>query len=453
MSCFSMRRERLFSHLATDIVPVLFNGGERLRNPSNTFPFRGESHVLYLAGQLPPCAVLVLEAAQAHIFVEKISVDDAVWSGPGEAWDSIAARCEASVHGLDELAGFLKNLGVERCASLPIQDPKAGQYQREVLGRVPDIKASQSDLALAKALVQVRLIHDEVAQEQLRLAGRISVDAHRAGIKATRVGGDECEVLAAMLQVMYSRHCVPSFAPIVTVHAERLHQPNVGGALVDGDMLEADVGAEVASGFCGDITNTWPVNGKYSPEQKAVYDAVLRAHRHCASMLRPGVRYLEVHQAADRILAEGLKDMGIWRGSVEQALESNAQALFFVHGIGHLLGIDVHDMEDLGDLAGYQEGRIRPQRFGGNCLRLDRDLQAGMALTVEPGLYFIPELLDDGEVHKRYGNLIDWEAVERYRGVRGVRIERNYLITPEGSELLTPGLPDETWEMEEFMRS
>jgi len=251
-----------------------------------------------------------------------------------------------------------------------------------------------------------------------------------------------------MLAVCARQGAVPSFQPIVTVAGERLHQPHVGRPLRAGDLLLADFGAETPTGWAGDVTNTWPVSGRYTPPQREVYRVVLEAHRRAVALLRPGTRYRDVHLAACRATAEGLVDLGLLKGDPDALVERDAHALFFPHGIGHLLGLDVHDMEDLADLAGYAPGRQRSDRFGLRWLRLDRDLEEGFAVTIEPGFYWIPELLDDPGRRQTFADCVDWKRVEEFRSVRGVRIERDYLVTASGSELLTPGLPDEPDEVE-----
>ncbi|MBQ7568288.1 aminopeptidase P N-terminal domain-containing protein [bacterium] len=458
MSCFSERRRRLTSQLS-GIPVILANGWERLRNPSNTYNFRGESHVIYLAGKLPAGAFITLNGDDVRVYLEPVSVDDAVWSGPGESWEVLAERHEASIRPLSELGGYIGELGRDQWASLPVQDPKAQAYLTDLLGRSPNFKQYERDRKLAEAMVECRLINDEFSIAELRRAGKLSVEAHFAGVqvvsrhaaRVSRRANDERDVLTAMMEVLHWQGAEVSFAPIITIAGERLHQPHIGGSLNSGSLLLVDFGAETENGWAGDITNTWPLCGEFKPEERAVFDTVVAAYNACVSMLKPGRRYLDVHMRAAEVLAEGLKDMGILRGSTAELLERDAHAFFFPHGIGHLMGLDVHDMEDLGDIAGYQKGRVRSKRFGLNCLRLDRDLRAGMALTVEPGIYFIPELLDNPQIRAEYKDCIDWDRVEKYRGVRGIRFERDHLITADGSECLTPGLPANADEVEKLM--
>jgi len=442
------RRTRLAERLP-EVPVLLLNGTERPRNyPGNPFPFRPDSHFLYFCGVMPAGAAVVLDQGRAHLFLEPVTADDAVWSGPGPVWEELAEEARVQVHPRGNLSAFVERLGRDRVATMPSQDPASRAEQQALLGRAPEPQGATVDGRLARAVVELRLRQDPAACQELRRAGGITVQAHLQGLAATRIGGDERDVLAAMLAVCARQGAVPSFQPIVTVAGERLHQPHVGRPLRAGDLLLADFGAETPTGWAGDVTNTWPVSGRYTPPQREVYRVVLEAHRRAVALLRPGTRYRDVHLAACRATAEGLVDLGLLKGDPDALVERDAHALFFPHGIGHLLGLDVHDMEDLADLAGYAPGRQRSDRFGLRWLRLDRDLEEGFAVTIEPGFYWIPELLDDPGRRQTFADCVDWKRVEEFRSVRGVRIERDYLVTASGSELLTPGLPDEPDEVE-----
>jgi Xaa-Pro aminopeptidase len=227
-----------------------------------------------------------------------------------------------------------------------------------------------------------------------------------------------------------------------------LHNEAHGNLLAVGDLLLADVGAETPAGWAGDVTRTWPVGGRYSTEQAEIYDVVLGAQRAAIAAVRPGVRYRDIHVLATEALARGLREVGILRGDPLERARDGTAALLFPHGVGHLLGLDVHDMEDLGDLAGYAPGRSRSAEPGLRYLRLDRDLTAAMAVTIEPGIYFIPALLDDQDLRRRTTDRIDWSQVERFRGLRGIRIEDDILVTPTGAEVLTASIPKDRNEVE-----
>ena len=211
------------------------------------------------------------------------------------------------------------------------------------------------------------------------------------------------------------------------------------------------MGAETALGWASDITRTWPVSGKFSPTQKAVYDVVLAAHDQAIAAVEPGADYEDIHLLACHVLAEGLVDLGILKGVPEDLVNEDAHALFFPHGVGHILGLDVHDMEDLGDVAGYAPGRTRSDRFGLGFLRLSRPLETRMIITIEPGFYQVPAILNDPERRDRFGEMVNWDRLSDFSDVRGIRIEDDVLVTETGRRTLTEALPVSTDEIELLM--
>jgi Xaa-Pro aminopeptidase len=218
--------------------------------------------------------------------------------------------------------------------------------------------------------------------------------------------------------------------------------------LQTGDLLLADVGAETPLGWAADITRTWAVSGKFSETQRDLYQVVLAAHDACIEKIHPGVEYRDIHFLAAQIIAEGLVNLGILKGNPDDLVAMDAHALFFPHGIGHLLGLDVHDMEDLGDLAGYEPGRVRSDRFGLGYLRLDRPLRPGMLVTIEPGFYQVPAILNHPDLHHKYQKVVNWERLEQFADIRGIRIEDDVLVTESGSKVLTAALPSKLEEIE-----
>ncbi len=235
------------------------------------------------------------------------------------------------------------------------------------------------------------------------------------------------------------RGCGTAYGPIVSVHGEVLHNETHLGRCAEGDLLLADVGAETASGYAGDVTRTWPVSGEFSPTQKAIYEVVLASEEAAIRQCTVGTRYRDVHLTASRVLCEGLIELGILKGRADDLVERGVHALFFPHGVGHLIGLDVHDMEDLGDRAGYGPGRERSTQFGLGYLRCDRDLESGMAVTIEPGFYQVPAILNDASRCAFAEEAIDRERLADFSDVRGIRIEDDVLITTDGPEVLTEG--------------
>jgi Xaa-Pro aminopeptidase len=243
-----------------------------------------------------------------------------------------------------------------------------------------------------------------------------------------------------------------AYSPIVTVAGEVLHHHGHETTLAAGDLLLADVGGESPEGWAADITRTWPVSGTISSTQRAIYDVVLAAQRAAIDKVRPGASYRDVHETAKRTMVTGLRDLGIFRGDVDGLPARGAHAIFFPHGIGHLIGLDVHDMEDLGDRAGYAPGRSRSKNFGDRYLRLDRGLAPGMAVTVEPGFYQVPAILRDERIAGTIGDDLRRDELAKYADVRGIRIEDDVLCTDGAPEVLTARLPKNAADIEAAMR-
>ncbi|HYO97357.1 MAG TPA: M24B family metallopeptidase, partial [Polyangiaceae bacterium] len=344
----------------------------------------------------------------------------------------------------------------EGTLTLPGQDWETALWQSDLLGREIDAASGpeleELSVELAQALIDLRLQQDEAAIAQLRQAARATARGHAAGMRATRVGVREAQVRAAMEAAFIGCGHTTAYNSIVTRHGEVLHAHRSDGVLADGDLLLCDVGAETPEGWAGDVTRTWPVSGRFSGTQRALYELVLEAQRAAIDAVRPGVRYRDVHHVSGRTLVRGLVDLGILAGDPEELTALGAAALFFPHGVGHLLGLDVHDMEDLGDRAGYAPGRERVETPADRYLRLDRDLVAGMALTIEPGFYQIKRLLERPEevgpleVHLRR------DVLARFSDVRGIRIEDDVLVTASGNEVLTRDIPKTVDAVESALR-
>ncbi|PSN12401.1 Xaa-Pro aminopeptidase, partial [filamentous cyanobacterium CCP5] len=304
--------------------------------------------------------------------------------------------------------------------------------------------------ALIEALVTLRLYHDDEALAQIKSAAAVSVAAHQAGMVATPKATAEAAVRAAMEQVIIAAGMTCAYNSIVTVHGEVLHNEQYHHALAAGDLLLADVGAEAPSGWASDITRTWPVSGRFTAPQRDIYNVVLAAHDACIAAARPGVEYRDLHLLACCTLAAGLVDLGLLKGHPDSLVEQDVHALFFPHGVGHLLGLDVHDMEDLGDVAGYAPGRSRSDRFGLKFLRLDRPLSADMVVTIEPGFYQVPGLLGPARLSGQYNDTVNWERLEDFHQVRGIRIEDDVQITQTGCTVLTEALPTQADAIEDL---
>ncbi|MEH2225357.1 aminopeptidase P family protein [Nostoc sp.] len=442
------RRQQLAKLI--DFPAILWSGSNNPRNfPANSFPFRANSHFLYFAGLPLPKAAIRLEAGKLELFIDDPSPSSALWHGEMPTREEIAEKIGADVtRPMAELESWLEN-----AATLAVQDAATWTQQSQLLNRwvLPQSPPQGIDLELAKAIVSLRLTHDDAALTELRKAAALTVKAHKAGMAATPQAKLEAEVRAAMEGVIIAHNMTTSYNSIVTVRGEVLHNEHYHHSLQPGDLLLADVGAETETGWAGDVTRTWPVSGKFSSTQRDIYNVVLAAHDACIAKIQPGVEYGDIHLQAATAIAEGLVELGILQGNPQDLVEIDAHALFFPHGIGHLLGLDVHDMEDLGDLAGYEEGRERSDRFGLNYLRLNRPLRPGMLVTIEPGFYQVPAILNDVNVRSKYQSVVNWQRLSEFADVRGIRIEDDVLVTTEGSEVLTAALPNDADTVENLI--
>jgi Xaa-Pro aminopeptidase len=430
---------------------LFFSGRARARNfAANRYPFRAESHFLYFVGRPLEGAALAVTTSGSTLYAEPPDPEEALWSGPMPSLAELERELGVEVRPIDELEA------ADGTATLPVHDAATAELQSDVVGRdvLPSSgrELSETDAELAEAVIELRLQHDDAAVAQMRQAARVTEAAHRAGMRATRPNLRETVVLAQMDREIVENGCTHAYGPIVTTHGEVLHDERHDRELPESGLLLADVGAETPEGWASDVTRTWPTNGRYTESQRAIYDVVLEAQRAAIAAVKPGVRYLDVHRIAGKTLLAGLIALGIYRGDLEDLYVRGAAALFFPHGVGHLLGLDVHDMEDLGDRAGYAPGRTRIQSFGDRYLRLDRDLLPGMAVTIEPGFYRIPMLLEHPEEVGDLEDALDRSVLARYADVRGIRIEDDVLVTDSGSEVLTAGVPKSAADVEAAMR-
>jgi Xaa-Pro aminopeptidase len=419
---------------------LLVAGQSRPRNfQHNRFPFRAESHFLYLVGRSLEGAALLVEPSGATLYAPPADPEAEVWTGPMTTLDDLSQELGLAVRPIEELAGAAD------IAALPPQDLETALWLSELLDRDLEpgggVELEGRDVELAEAMVALRLSQDAPAIAQLREAAAVTYRAHMAGMRATRAGNREASVRAAMEAEIIAAGCNTAYGSIVTVHGEVLHNERHDGVLGATDLLLADVGAETPEGFAGDVTRVWPVAGRFSATQRAAYEVVLASQLAAIAAVKPGVRYLDVHRAAGLSLVEGLIGIGILRGDAAELYARGAAALFFPHGVGHLLGIDVHDMEDLGDRAGYAPGRERATAPGERYLRLDRDLVPGMCVTIEPGFYQIPRILSRPDEVGELESALVRSELARFADVRGIRIEDDVLVTETGHEILSAAVP------------
>ncbi|MEE2756554.1 MAG: Xaa-Pro aminopeptidase [Myxococcota bacterium] len=430
--CLQTRRAELLNALdgRTAVIPA---GLPTSRNfPANQHPFRASSHFLHCVGQNLPGAVLILDERGACLYVERPDADDALWHGPRPTAQEWRATLDVKTAYLDELV-YQSDAMV-----LPAMDPGSSKRISEKLNRpVSGGSIDPFDRPLAEAMVASRLCHDPWAIDQLIRAAQVTAEAHELARNRLRSGVSCQSIWGVMNGYFYDHGMTNSYNPIITPAGEVLHQNDLSAKMQAGDMVLLDVGAETGSGYAADVTRTWPVEQPMSPTQSAIHDVVSTAQDAAIALIKPGVEYREVHRMACLTLVSGLCDLNLLYGDPIDLVEENVHALFFPHGVGHLLGLDVHDMEDLGDLAGYAPGRRRSERFGWSFLRLDRPLQEGMLVTVEPGFYQVDDLQRRYYNHPHLTQFVNWSELSAYSDVRGLRVEDDILVTADGSRCLS----------------
>lgn len=447
------RRRELRRRLDAGLVLLLGNSESPMNYAANVYPFRQDSTFLYYFGLDQPdlAAVMDLDDERDVIFADELTIDDIVWQGD---LPTIAARAEqAGVRRTQPLAQLETTLAQARDSGRPVHilppyRPENRLRLQQLLGPVTGRTPLSPSRELIQAVVDMRSLKSAEEIVQLEEAVEISVQMHLAAMGMVRPGMREAEIAAEVHRVALAADGRPSFPIIATVHGETLHNHHHGNVLRSGDLFLLDTGAENAMHYAGDLSSTFPVDPRFTARQRTIYEICLAAHEAAVAGLAPGVPNRTVHFAAARVIAAGLRDLGLMRGDLDAALQEGAHALFFPCGVGHMLGLDVHDMEDLGEeYVGY-EGQPKSTQFGLKSLRLARPLQPGFALTIEPGIYFIPQLIDLWRSRGHLTEFIDYDEVDRWRDFGGLRNEEDYLITAEGKRRLGPAKPMTPAEVE-----
>lgn len=448
------RRRKLADKVGGGLVLLLGNDETGRNFEDATYPYRQDSTFLYYFG-LPYAglnAVIDTDSGEATLFGDELSIDHIVWMGTQPTLHEKAHGVGVE-HVLPSAAlrGVLDEARAKgrRIHTLP-------EYRAEhtlKLWQLLDIKSGENtpSVELIRAIVDQRNHKSEEEIVEIERACDVTADMHIEAIRAVRPGMYEYEVKAALEKVAAANNCALSFNTICTINGQTLHNPYHGNLIKSGDMVLIDAGAETAMGYSGDMTSTVPANGRFTPRQKAIYDVQVAAQQAAIAMLAPGVPFLDVHNRAAEVVAQGMKDLGMIRGSAQDAVESGAYALFFQTGLGHLMGLDDHDMENLGEVWVGYDGKPKSTQFGRKSLRLARPLEVGMVHTIEPGVYFIPELIDMWRGEGRFADQIVYDEVEKWRDWGGVRNEEDFLITPTGARRLGKKIPLTTEEVEAMM--
>ncbi|MFK7738748.1 MAG: aminopeptidase P family protein [Planctomycetota bacterium] len=461
---FKNRRKQFLA--AIDSPVLLMAGGWIPRNyPANAGPFRADSTFLFFFPEPEANAAALFDPKDKSVtlFLDERTNADALWHGPSPSFADIKRLTGVTaIEKRSDLASFVKKkIGSRKARTLAIADPRATAEARKITGdkvEFFDTKKIGSP-ELIDAIAALRNYKNKEELGEMRRAASITRDAHKRAMANTRPGVFEQELVGHVEGTFIHGGCVPAYGTILSVRGEVLHNHAHNNLMKKGDLVLLDAGAELASGYCADVTRTWPVSGKFSPAQRDIYDIVLAAEKTSVDMVRPGQRYRDVHLASARVIADGMQQLGLMSGSVDELVDTGATAMFFPHGVGHLLGIDVHDMEGFGDRIAYTDGRTRSKQFGLQFLRLDIDLQPGMAVTIEPGIYFVPGLIQDKEMRQRFRGQIDFGRIDKFltmnsgRGFGGIRIEDDVVCTKAAPEVLSAEVPKERLALEALIGS
>lgn len=454
------RRERLKKIVNDGIILILGNNESPMNYPANGYHFRQDSDFLYFFGHDHDgmAGVMDVNTGDDILFANDVSMDDIIWMGPQPSVKSLANEVgieKTAPYG--DLADYLVKAADagRKIHILPQYRHDNMIYLNQVLG-IPFTQMKEAaSVELIKAVVSLRSIKDEFEIAEIDKACDIGYLMHTSAMKKAAPGVIEREVAGLMEGISLSNGGVPSFPIILSVNGQTLHNHYHGNVMKEGDLMLADAGCETTLHYASDNTRTSPVSGKFTTKQREVYETVMNANNHAMSLIKPGITYREVHLAAAKVLANGLTELGIMKGNPEDAVREGAHALFQPHGLGHMMGLDVHDMEGLGeDYVGYDDTIKRSSQFGLSGLRLGRELQAGFVLTNEPGCYFIPELIAAWKSEKKHMDFINYQKLESYLDFGGIRLEDDILVTPDGHRLLgSKRIPITPEEVEECMRS
>lgn len=442
---YQQRRSGLAARLGGGLVLLPGNGDSPMNYADNVYPFRQDSSFLYYTGLDQPDLAVVIDAdsGETTLFGDELTLDHIVWMGE---LPTLAARAERSgmTHVLPRRQ-LEETIAAARASGRDVRF--LPPYRADTAALLDRLVGGEASRELILAVVDQRAHKGEEEVEEIEKAVAVSVAMHEAAIRLGRPGGTEREVAAEVERIANASGGRLAYPVIGTINGQTLHNHVHPNDISAGDLFLLDAGAETALGYAGDLTTTFPASGRFDDRQRQVYDIVLRAYDAAVLTVAPGVRNLDVHFAAARVIFDGLKDLGLMRGDTDRALAAGAHALVFPHGIGHMMGLDVHDMENLGeDHVGYA-GEARSTQFGLKSLRLARPLEPGFVLTIEPGVYFIPQLIDAWRARGHCAEFIDYDAIDRWRDLHGIRNEENYLVTDDGARRLGPRKPQ---TLEEF---
>jgi len=448
------RRNELKKKFKDGILLFLGNNEMPMNYLGNTYHFRQDSSYLYYWGISEPnlAAVIDIKKNKEIIFGNNRSLDDIIWMGFDDTIENKANKVGVeNTKPFSKLEGYLKKKisHGNKIHFLP-------QYRADnilLLQELLDIKTCKiiqnASLKFIKSVIQQRSIKTDEEIAEIEKALEVSYDMNVTAMKEIKPGIKEREICGKVEGIAISKGNGVSFPIIFSVNGQILHNHSHENIMENGQIAVLDSGSETMLGYASDTTRTIPVSGKFTKQQKEIYNIVLESQLESIKMIKPGIKFKDVHLNAAKVIANGLKKLGIMRGNIDRAISEGAHALFFPHGLGHMLGLDVHDLENLGeDFIGYNKSVKRSKQFGLAYLRMAKELEQGFVLTVEPGCYFIPALIDKWKSEKIFTKYINYKKLENYRNFGGIRIEDNVLVTKDGYKVLGKPIPKTIEEVE-----
>jgi len=452
------RRKALKSKGLKGIGLFLGNNSSPMNYRDNTFHFRQDSTFLYLFGLdfQGLAGIIDFETGEDFLFGDDAEISDIIWMGPQiplkENADKVGVEYSASYSKFFEFVSDALKKG-RKVHFLP---PYRGENKillEKLLGISIQQIQENASLQLIKAVIELRSIKEPIEIAEIEQACATGYQMHVTAMRMAKPGVWEQKIAGTIEGIALAGGGMTSFPIILSQNGETLHNHNHSKILKTGNLMLTDAGAESLLHYASDFTRTVPVGGKFTNKQREIYEIVLAANNHATSLTKPGITYLSVHLAVAEVIASGLKELGLMKGDIKEAVKNGAHALFFPHGLGHMMGLDVHDMEDLGQIhVGYDDETRPSEQFGTAYLRLGKKLQPGFVITNEPGIYFIPALIDKWKNEKINTDFINFDKVNEYRNFGGIRLEDDILVTETGSKIIGERVPINPDEIEEIVK-
>jgi Xaa-Pro aminopeptidase len=448
------RREELHKKLKSGIALFIGNTETPMNYPDNTYHFRQDSDFLYFFGlDLPGFTGLMdLDSGKDMLFGNDYDMDDIIWMGPQPTVRELSLKCGITDTAPSaRLEAIIKD-ALSKKRKIHFLPPYRGETKMKLGSLLKENPCQMKTLAsveLIKAVISMRSIKEKIEIDEIEKAVEIAYEMHVTAMKMCKQGVREQDIFGTLEGIALAKGGGTSFPIILSINGQTLHNHSHGNILTKGKMMVTDAGAETNMHYASDITRTTPVGGKFSTQQKDIYEIVLKANTDTINATKPGISNRDLHFMACKIIATEMKSLGLMKGDVDEAVAAGAHALFMPHGLGHMMGLDVHDMEALGEnYVGYNDAVKRSDQFGTAFLRFALPYKPGHVFTVEPGCYFIPELIGKWKSEGKFTEFLNYAKIEKYMPIGGIRIEDNVLITEKGHKLLGKPIPKTVKDIE-----